>query len=614
MSSFCVYPGNREPYTDPLQCVGCLFEMLTVCTDALFCHLSKKYFRFRSGVATIGRNMSEDRHDIALLRAFTRQADQPAFAAVVRRHMDLVYATAMRQLTDQAAAEEVMQDVFAALARQAWQFSPGDSVPAWLYRVTLLKSKQWLRGEIRRRRREQTAAQLGTTMKNADEQAAFGALIPLMDEGLLSLREKDRAALLLRFYERGSLAEVGAKMGVSEDAARKRVATALEQLARFFHRRGFKTVTAASAAAALQSTASGPPALVAAAVLQGAMQCAPPVGLGLALLSRLVGLTPPQTVVLCLALVAGPIVWQWNTFRTIRQQTAATRLQADTLRAEYDRLMTEADPLEHEADRLGQRLKLQTLSRNESMARAVEDAKNRFRGLLTEADDAWPEDLPFVRIPKSALRDIRVPLPITPPGVIRPALRDLLSVTPAERGAVEQALATYYQDVGRRMEAGIYETNSPGQGPLPENWLARAEFVVPPLGTDIKLPLKQLAEDLSAALGKDRWALLESQLDGSSEARRVLYLDTANQSQQMTLWIQSPGQSPPTIGFKWNGPGFGNSASGGVLLRDFLPQSGLDREARVKNMCGALLPDALAAHMTRWLTGQAMTRLSSPRP
>ena len=100
--------------------------------------------------------MSERRVDFQLLREFVRQGRQEAFAAVVRRHLDLVYATALRKVENTGAAEEIAQDVFAALARKAWQFAPDDSLPAWLHKTTLLESKKWLRGEFRRRRREQT--------------------------------------------------------------------------------------------------------------------------------------------------------------------------------------------------------------------------------------------------------------------------------------------------------------------------------------------------------------------------------------------------------------------------------------------------------------------------
>ena len=136
--------------------------------------------------------MNERRQDFELLQRFTRHGEQSAFADVVRRHLDLVFATALRKVEDPGAAQEVAQNVFAALARKAWRFAPDDSLPAWLHKTALLESKSWLRGELRRRRREETAAELGTTMNTPEDQPAFLALVPLLDEALLSLREKDR--------------------------------------------------------------------------------------------------------------------------------------------------------------------------------------------------------------------------------------------------------------------------------------------------------------------------------------------------------------------------------------------------------------------------------------
>src|SRR6185436_5859358 len=151
--------------------------------------------------------MSDRRQDFELLQRFTREGEQLAFADLVRRHLDLVFATAMRKVEDTGGAQEVAQNVFAVLARKAWQFAPDDCLPAWLHKAALLESKSWLRRELGRRRRELTAAESGTTMQTPEEQPAFQALLPLLDEALLSLREKDRTALLLRFCESRSLRE-----------------------------------------------------------------------------------------------------------------------------------------------------------------------------------------------------------------------------------------------------------------------------------------------------------------------------------------------------------------------------------------------------------------------
>lgn len=284
----------------------------------------------------MGKGMSE-RSDTEVLRAFVRHGDQSAFADVVRRHLDLVYATALRKVEDTGAAEEIAQNVFSALARKAWRFAPDDSLPAWLYKTTLLEAKEWVRGELRRRRREQTAAELGTTMRNPDEQTAYRALVPLLDEALLSLREKDRIALLLRFYESQSLRQVGAALGTSEDTAQKRVAVALQKLSQFFQRRGFRTASVAAAAAALQQTATPAPGFMVTSVTVAAVK-AVPVASGLTLLlGRLLSLTRAQMLFVCAIALLIPVVWRW--------QTTRTTLVNGTVSQQSQNLVPEAQPL-----------------------------------------------------------------------------------------------------------------------------------------------------------------------------------------------------------------------------------------------------------------------------
>jgi RNA polymerase sigma factor (sigma-70 family) len=250
--------------------------------------------------------------DFELLRRFIRRGDQAAFEALVRRHLDLVYATAWRKLEDSGAAEEVAQNVFAALARKAWQFARDSSLPAWLHRCALLEAKNWLRGELRRRRREQAAAELGTTMKTPDDQTAVRALVPLLDEALLSLRESDRTALLLRYYENRSLREVGGVLGVGEDAAQKRVAAAVERLTRFFQLRGYRTATVAEMAATLQQTAVSAPEFVAVSVTRAALPFAASTLIGSkALLAPLLGLTKVQKTAAVILLVLTPLATHW---------------------------------------------------------------------------------------------------------------------------------------------------------------------------------------------------------------------------------------------------------------------------------------------------------------
>ena len=54
----------------------------------------------------------------------------------------------------------------------------------------------------------------------------------------IGISDKDRSAIAMRFFQDKSLREVGDAMGVSEEAAQKRVTRAIEKLRGVFFRRG----------------------------------------------------------------------------------------------------------------------------------------------------------------------------------------------------------------------------------------------------------------------------------------------------------------------------------------------------------------------------------------
>src|SRR6267378_2833428 len=131
--------------------------------------------------------MSEVRTDDELLREYSEHGSESAFRAVVEKHLDLVFATTFRGVHDPGAAQEIAQNVFIALARKAVWLRGERNVAAWLHKTALLEVRSWWRAELRRRRREQTAIELGTTMK--DDDSLLKALTGELDDGLLKLRK-----------------------------------------------------------------------------------------------------------------------------------------------------------------------------------------------------------------------------------------------------------------------------------------------------------------------------------------------------------------------------------------------------------------------------------------
>jgi RNA polymerase sigma factor (sigma-70 family) len=174
--------------------------------------------------------------DIALLRECAETGSETAFAALVERHVNLVYSTALRSAGNAHAAEEITQAVFIVLAKKARVLSRRTILSGWLYRAARLTAANYLRTEIRRQKREQEAYMQSLLNEPAPE--IWPQIAPLLDAAMERLGERDRNALMLRFFENKSLHEVGLALGASEAAAKVRVSRALEKLRKFFFKRG----------------------------------------------------------------------------------------------------------------------------------------------------------------------------------------------------------------------------------------------------------------------------------------------------------------------------------------------------------------------------------------
>lgn len=201
--------------------------------------------------------------DAELLRRYAADRSQEAFAELVRRRVNLVYSVALRQVGGDAhLAEDVTQRVFADLARKAASLSGHAVLSGWLYRSAQFAATDVVRTERRRRVREQEAHTMHETTANPGAPVDWEKLRPVLDEVMGDLDEEDRDAVALRFFEERSFAEVGSAFRISEDAARKRVTRALDQLHSLLARRGVTSTTAAlGVALANQVSATAPAGL-----------------------------------------------------------------------------------------------------------------------------------------------------------------------------------------------------------------------------------------------------------------------------------------------------------------------------------------------------------------
>ena len=209
--------------------------------------------------------------DLDLLRQFARENSQDAFTEIVRRHVNLVYSAAFRQVRSPQLAEEVWHSLFADLARAAKKLNSKTILTAWLYSVARRTAIDVIRKESRRQLRDQIAMEMTNMNATAND---WTQIEPLLDDAMAALEETDRSAILLRYFENKSLREVGEALGTSDDAAQKRVSRAVEQLREFFSKQkitvGASGLAILISANAVQAAPVGLAATIsAAAVLAG---------------------------------------------------------------------------------------------------------------------------------------------------------------------------------------------------------------------------------------------------------------------------------------------------------------------------------------------------------
>lgn len=200
--------------------------------------------------------------DDALLLRRLADGDRSAYEAIVRRHVDFVYAAAQQRVGDAHVAEDVAQAVFIVLLQKASAIAGRVVLVGWLYRTVGHVASNATKLRRRREHYERRAAAERSEHTMADD-AIDEETLRQLDAALGSLRVHSRDAILLRFFQRQTFAEVGRALGISDEAAKKRVTRALDEL------RG--TLGGVASAAAVVALLDATPAQAAPAALTQTM-------------------------------------------------------------------------------------------------------------------------------------------------------------------------------------------------------------------------------------------------------------------------------------------------------------------------------------------------------
>jgi len=451
--------------------------------------------------------MMDDRQ---LLAAYVRNHSEEAFTELVRRHTGLVYSAAIRQTRDAQLAKDVAQTVFANLAIKAMSIPQGTPLVGWLHRDTRFTALDLLRKESRRARREQEAAIMNRI--ESESSLECESIRPVLDEALHELGGKDRDALLLRFFDQRDLAGVGAGLGASADAARKRVDRALERLRAVLAKRGI-TTTAAALGTALSAHAMEPvPAGLALALAADAAAVIPAATSAGAWswAIKFMSMSKPKLALALLGaagVISTPVLLQEKAIA--RARTEQTELQARAVGIEG--MPAVEPPLAAATNDQSQREELERLRKESLVLRARrDDLRARAQSIATSSPPKAPTNAPLASF---SMKNVRDAGQNTPADLLQTWLwaalhgdtNRIMQLMAFEPGTDMETIGKVMEDLGKET-AKIKEAANGPEAMMAKG--ADSEFRV----------LKEQPADNS----NDRWITVEDSMNGRADLQRVL--------------------------------------------------------------------------------------------
>jgi RNA polymerase sigma factor (sigma-70 family) len=281
--------------------------------------------------------------DQQLLRNYAERRQETAFAELVHRHVNLVYSAALRMVHDSHQAQDVTQGVFVALAANAPRLANHPVLSGWLHCTARNLAANTVRAAVRRQIREQEAAAMSEPLPT--DEPAWAAVAPQLDAALEELNEADREALLLRYFERKSAPEIARLLGVSGEAAQKRVSRALERLRAGLTRRGAAASAGGLAAVLVVNAVQAAPAALTGNICTAALAGATVSTSAIFTATKTIAMTTLQKTLVTITVAALAGVSGYEAFHAadLNQQIQTARREQAPLTQQIQQLQSERD-------------------------------------------------------------------------------------------------------------------------------------------------------------------------------------------------------------------------------------------------------------------------------
>jgi len=160
--------------------------------------------------------------------ARSREGDQQAFEALVLRYQRMIFALTYRMTGSPTEAEDLTQETFIAAFQQLDSFRGDSKFSSWLYRIATNRCLNWRQRDARRERAYENWGRERETNSTIEPHA--DAVSVSVQQALLKLDDKQRAAVVLTTYEGMNHAEAARVLGCSETTVSWRIFAARRKL------------------------------------------------------------------------------------------------------------------------------------------------------------------------------------------------------------------------------------------------------------------------------------------------------------------------------------------------------------------------------------------------
>jgi len=188
-------------------------------------------FRHAFGAARAPRDFSIDKTSDAALVARVAEGDRHALRLLFARHQPKVYRFVLRLVANSATAEDVVNEVFFDLWRQAASFEGRAQLSTWLLAIARNKALTAMRGRVHEPLDDATAEAIPDPAGTAEECIDVSQRGALLRQCLTQLSAAHREIIDLVYYHEKSIDEVATIVGVPAATVKTRMFYARKRLA-----------------------------------------------------------------------------------------------------------------------------------------------------------------------------------------------------------------------------------------------------------------------------------------------------------------------------------------------------------------------------------------------